>query len=307
MTKVTGSSGRDIFDGGAGDHLLTGARRCVTFRNSAGTAVMTDFRRGGDTLNVGLHGRAKALLADIRADAKSIVFDSNNDDCVEPIANRHNVDGSLDPGIKGLEISNIGESNAVTFMGLRQNDRLSGGNRDDALDGGSDTYRISDLGSGADVSRVQAGATAIGSIAGNWTAKADSSNDGIARLDIWGFALNLTAAKAANGWVVNIWNSAAEVSLTGSVKDELLASRSGRDVLDGGTGNDYVFIMPGDNDFVFNAQGCGHEWIADFQPGRDVLDVRGSDLKFTDVAQAFGKGTTTLEYHGSTIAVGLVG
>jgi hypothetical protein len=60
---ITGIDGRDNLKGVAGDFLLTCGQGGGVFSVSAGTAGITDRETGGDTLNVGLHGRAKAFLA----------------------------------------------------------------------------------------------------------------------------------------------------------------------------------------------------------------------------------------------------
>lgn len=134
-----------------------------------------------------------------------------------------------------------------TLIGDIGNDTLDGGADNDTLTGGAgaDTFRvwsgtdtITDLGNGADVLNVAAGATANATLAANWTATAATINNGTASLTTSGFAVNVAAATGTSGFAIT--NTGAGAALTGSAQDDSLTGGAGNDTLTGGAGNDHL-------------------------------------------------------------------
>ena len=71
-------------------------------------------------------------------------------------------------------------------------------------------------------------------------------------------------------------------SLTGTTGDDNIAGGNGADTINGGAGNDLLFGDAGNDIFVFE-EGSGYDTIADFEVGKDQIDV--SDFDFTSFNQ----------------------
>ncbi|MCP9483738.1 fasciclin domain-containing protein [Shimia sp. CNT1-13L.2] len=91
-------------------------------------------------------------------------------------------------------------------------------------------------------------------------------------------------------------------------RDRIFGGR-GEDTIDGGTGNDILVGGYGDDTFRFKA-GDGNDYILDFRPGHDVIDLSGYDGidSFDDIAHDIHKGffRTTIDLDGSD-SITLVG
>jgi hypothetical protein len=216
-----------------------------------------------------------------------------------------------------------------TLNGVGGNDTLSGGAGNDSLTGGTgvDTFlvgegtdAITDLGNGADILMVSAGATANATVYAAWTASTTTSNSGIANLSTYGTAVNLEAVtKGTSGY--NLTNMGTATMLTGSALADTLTGGVGNDTLTGGAGNDtlngglgrdtlvggagadllYGGIDTVKDVFKFNAISdsttSARDKIYNFVSGTDSLDFSGIDANSKMAGdQAFAFGTSAKNY-----------
>lgn len=157
-----------------------------------------------------------------------------------------------------------GNAGSDTFLGGNGTDNLDGGNGDDNLDGGlgndtltgglgsdfiyvgAGTDSIKDLGKGADILYVSAGATANVILSSAWTADNQTGNDGIANLSTAGYAVNVAQTIGSYGYNITSTGNSANILtgsnqadiLTGSTKADTLIGNDGNDNLNGGAGAD---------------------------------------------------------------------
>jgi len=132
----------------------------------------------------------------------------------------------------------VGGSLADTLTGGGANDGLTGGLGADTfnVDAGTDT--ITDLGDGADVLVVAAGATANATVPTTFTATAATTNDGTASLTLGnGAAANLSLAQGSAGFTVTAGTGS---TITGSAQNDTLVGNTGNDVLNAGAGTNVI-------------------------------------------------------------------
>ena len=153
--------------------------------------------------------------------------------------------GSVFNGTSGND-NLVGINLPDSMYGFAGNDTLNGGVGNDTLNGGAgaDTFvvgagtdTISDLGNGADILSVSAGATANATIYGAWNASAATTNNGVANISTNGMAVNLVAVTAGSVGF-GLTNTGAATALTGSALADTLVGGAGQDTLTGGAGND---------------------------------------------------------------------
>ena len=200
-------------------------------------------------------------------------------------------------GGDGNDILTSGDG-AQSLAGDGGNDALSAGAGDDALNGGlgNDTLTggagndlfvvgagndsVTDLGTGADLLTVAAGAAVTAKLAAAWVAGSGSSNAGSATLLDNGFAVDLSAAGGANGWVLSNAGSRFGASLVGSAQGDSITGGSGADSIDGGGGNDSITggsgadVLAGGagaDMFIYNLAVADGARITDFTSGVDGL------------------------------------
>ncbi|MEI6028621.1 MAG: Ig-like domain-containing protein, partial [Betaproteobacteria bacterium] len=282
--SLIGSSRADTLRGGTADDVLTGGGQIDSFFVTGGTDTITDLGRGGAevivvdagaTANITLGGNWTATAA------------SSNSGTVNLTATGFNLDLALVSGSAGWNATNAGNAKAVSLIGSTFANRLIGGSGNDTLIGGAgndtltggagaDSFRadvgtdtITDL-SGSDGLAVAAGAAAIVTVTADWTAAANTSNDGTASITTAGFAVDLDVAGGANGWSVTN-TSATGAALTGSAKTDTLTGGTGNDSLTGGLGNDTLTGGAGLDSFLVDA---GTDAVTDLGAGgADVLII----------------------------------
>ncbi|MBU6238534.1 MAG: cadherin domain-containing protein [Planctomycetes bacterium] len=287
---LTGSSNADHITGGAGNDTLTGGAGVDTFHVAAGTDAITDLGNGADILAISAGATANATASA----AWTATTSTSNAGTGSITASGFNINMSAATGVSGWTITNNGNATAVTLTGSANADTLTGGSNNDTLIGGagndsltggagndtftvaSGTDTITDLGNGADIVTISAGATANATAAAAWTATSASSNAGTASIQANGFNINVNSATGASGWTITNSGNATAVVLTGSANADVLTGGSGNDNLVGGTGNDSL------------SGGAGND-IIDGGIGTDTVVYSGSyqDYSFSWLSGGF--------------------
>jgi hypothetical protein len=157
--------------------------------------------------------------------------------------------GGLSTDIQFLTVQTVnvlGTSGNDTLVGTAASDRMAGLGGNDRLTGGAgaDTFFVSvgqdsitDLGNGADVLNVAAGAQVAAQVTSSWTASAKTVNLGTATLTA-SASIDLSAVASGNGFVLDA--AAANLTLKGSqgadtfvlhagMVDTVLGFESGKD------------------------------------------------------------------------------
>jgi len=175
-----------------------------------------------------------------------------------------------------------GEAGADTLTGDEGNDTLTGGDGADRFIVNKGADVITDLGfGGADVLVVSAGASVSASLKSNWTATAETRNDGTSNLVTSGVSVDLTAVVSGNGWAVTASSAA---TLTGSKFNDTLSGGSGKDKLYGGKGDDLLIggagadtLTGGAGADTFRITGgtgtSNADRISDFLAGTDRIEL----------------------------------
>lgn len=198
----------------------------------------------------------------------------------------------------------LGGAGSDTLNGRGGSDTLDGGEGDDTLTGGDtgpDTFivsagtdQITDLNT-ADILVVASGATANANVNLNFTASADTTNDGSAVLTMGGATqVNLSAAAGSQGFTVNanqlfdstIIGSAQNDQLLGDAHDDLLVAGDGDDIIVGGNGSDVIGGLDG-NDSIDLAETIAsldevHFRVGDGADTVDNFDVNQDLIVFLD-------------------------
>jgi len=278
---LVGSTHNDIIYGGLGAgtgyDVLTGGAGADTFYIISGTNAITDLGNGADILNVSAGATASATAySNFTATSATI-----NNGTASINANGHTVNLASAGGSNGWTIYNS-SATGVTLVGSTHNDIISGGTGNDILTGGggidtltggtgadtfnitSGTNTITDLGNGADIMKVSAGATASAKAYGNFTATSATINNGSASINANGHTVNLASAGGSNGWTITN-SSATGVTLVGSAHNDIISGGTGNDTLTGGGGIDK---------FLFNTApntSTNHDTVTDFVHTTDLL------------------------------------
>ena len=177
-------------------------------------------------------------------------------------------------------------------------DTLIGGDGDDSIRGfgGADTFvvdagrdTISDLGNGADVLTVAAGATANATVTAAWTATAATSNSGVANISTNGMAVNLAAVTSGSAGY-SITNTGSATTLTGSAFADTLKGGSGIDILVGGFGND-TYVVDSTADLITELLSGGTDTVIS-SVTQTVLAANVENLTLTGTAAINGTGNT---------------
>ena len=270
-TTLTGSALADTLTGGSGTDTLVGGLGNDTYIVDSTTDVITELLNGGtDTV---VSSVTQTTLA------------SN----VENLT----LTGTAAINATGNALANtlLGNSAANTLNGGAGNDTLTGGVGADTFVVGAGTDTITDLGNGADILSVTAGATATATVYAAWAATATTSNSGVANISTSAMAVNLAAVtKGSAGYSVT--NTGSATTLTGSALADRLTGGSGNDTLNGGLGTDTLLggggadVLYGGSDtvkdvFKFNAASDSTTTVRDkiynFLTGTDKIDLSGID------------------------------
>jgi Ca2+-binding RTX toxin-like protein len=289
--SLIGGSGDDTLKGGIGNDQLTGGGGADTFDIDSGSDTVTDLGVGADTLIV---RASQAVTGQVTADWVA-TSDSRNDGTANLVTQGASINlGAIATGLSGWRLSNSGTAASLrgsqltdTLVGGTGQDTLRGDLGDDQLTGGleADTFlvdagtdQIIDLGVGQDVLVVSTGATVMATLAGAWTATADSRNEGTAILTTPGATLNLAAVVDGGGW--RLVNSGQGASVTGSANNDTLIGGAGDDTLAGGHGDDEI-------------QGGTGTDLADYQLASSpvVVDLEGGPMGNGIATEALGTDT----------------
>lgn len=216
--------------------------------------------------------------------------------------------GDIDNGmIYGDDKPNIltGTTKNETFIGKSGIDRFN-------ITAGVDS--VLDLGKGgADILNVSAGATVNATGVAIWTASSATTNYGTANITTNGFAVNLSAVTAGNGFSVTnalakkvvLTGSALSDSLVGNIGKDQLIGNAGADTLVGGQGADKLLGGAGSDTFRFAAGDTGQaknfDLISDYTKGQvgigDAIDysanlsIGGTDTVATSTQASINSTT----------------
>ncbi len=182
-----------------------------------------------------------------------------------------------------------GDDKANILTGSSGNDTFIGKSGIDRFNITAGVASVLDLGKGgADILNVSAGATVNATVVAKWTASVATTNYGTANIITNGFAVNLDAVTAGNGFSVTnasmkkivLTGSALSDTLTGNIGKDQLIGNAGADTLVGGKGADKLLGGAGSDTFTFAAGDTGQaknfDLISDYTKGQvgigDVID-----------------------------------
>jgi Ca2+-binding RTX toxin-like protein len=316
--RLIGGAGNDSLSGGAGDDELTGGEGHDVFYMDEGTDTVTDLGNGADVLvvsdnNVTVNG---TVTDDWTPDSNT---SNDNGAVVLTVADGVDVDLSQatvgNTATDGFTLdasgsSKYGSSNASSLTGSAADDIIIGGRGDDILtgnagddeltggagndifnvDGGSDT--ITDLGFGEDDLKVSGEAVLDATVTHNWTADADTANDGGTVQLTVGDDVDVDLSQATvgdattDGFTLDasdnmygsiLTGSMAIDNITGGSGDDILTGNTGDDELTGGAGSDDLSGGSGDDDI---SGGDGDDTLSG-GTGNDELTGGAGDDTFT--------------------------
>ena len=251
---VIGGAGADALAGGASGDTLTGGAGVDTFNVTSGIDTVTDLGNGGaDVLVVSAGATANVTLAATWNAAATTV----NRGTVTINTNGFAVNLAAATGTAGFNV--IGGAGADTLGGSTFADILTGGSGGDTFNITSGADTVTDLGNGADMLVVAAGATANVTMAAAWNATAATVNSGVVNISTNGFAVDLALATGTAGF--NVTNIGAATKLTGSKAANTLTSGAGNDTLVGGAGND-TYIVNASTDLVTELVNGGTDLVS---------------------------------------------
>ncbi|NBS63748.1 MAG: calcium-binding protein [Betaproteobacteria bacterium] len=312
---LTGGSSDDTIAGGVGNDTITAGLGADSILANGGTDSIVDLGRGVDVLVVSNGATAEGSVVEnwtatsaSRNDGTARLSSSGRNVVLTAITTglgwyvENNGAAALFAG-SALGDTLVGASGDDTLRGGLANDALTGGAGADLFDADSGVDSIADLGIGADRLRIATGVTVNASVAGNWTAGADSTNQGTANLSSAGRLVDLSAITTNNGWnVVNVGTGAA---FTGSALADTLTGGSGDDTLRGGPGNDVLLAGNGDDLVIID---FGTDTLSDIGQGTDILQIESAAVltgtvtgAWTATSASRNSGTATLTTAGVSI------
>jgi Ca2+-binding RTX toxin-like protein len=280
IERIGGSRFDDTLTSGASDDTVTGRAGDDRFVIHGGRDEVTDLGNGADILQVQSNARADVTVAQ----NWSAAANSYNDGEANLSSSGYSVNlAEVDRG-SGWRVSNTGSS--VLFTGSKFDDTLSGGTQADTISGlggndsltgglGADTFEVTagtdsltDLGLGADVVRVESGATLNAQVVAAWVAGSSTYNKGNANLSIAGVSVDLRTVTEGLGW--KLTNTGMAAALYGSAKNDTLIGGAGNDTLRGSLGDDTLSGNQGVDLFEIDA---GVDAVTDLGLGNDILKV----------------------------------
>lgn len=192
-------------------------------------------------------------------------------------------------GGAGVDYLDAGDGDD-TLSGGASNDTMVGGIGVDTFNVDSGTDSITDLGQGgADIVKVETGATLNATAYADWTATSSTYNKGTATITASGKNINLSAVTGDTGWTVTNAGSSTAVTLTGSSYNDTLTGGSGADTLSGGSGNDTLTGGLG-NDTLTG--GAGNETFV-VASGTDTITDLGRDSDILQISAGATANATT--------------
>jgi len=309
---LVGGLDDDILTGGASNDTLIGGAGNDTFNVDFGTDTITDLSNGTDIVVISAGATANATAAA----AWTATASTSNAGTATITASGFKINVSSATGASGWTLTNSGNATAVTLAGSANADTLTGGHGNDTLTGGSgaDTFNvaagtdsITDLGNGADIVVISAGATANATAAAAWTATSSTSNAGTGSINASGFSINLSAATGASSWTVTNSGNAMAVTLTGSANADVLTGGTNKDTLIGGSGNDTLIGGAGNDTFTVDS---GTDTITDLGNDADIVNISAGATANATAADAWtataatsNAGTASITASGFSINV----
>ena len=266
--QMFGGDGADILDGGGGNDNLFGGNSNDVLIGGDGidwasylfqtTGVLVDLNTQNAQNTIGAGLDTLIGIENVAGTAHADVLIGNSG------ANR------LEGG-SGNDVLTGGAGNDVLIAG-NGNDTVNGGLGNDVLEGGTGVdwanYNTG-LGAGVTIdltSETQnTGGAGIDTLRDIENVLGSSFGDSLTGND----AANELHGEGGNDW---IWGNGGNDIVNGGAGDDAIAGGSGADHMIGGSGNDHMWGGSNADTFVF-ANGWGNDWIWDFQPGTDNLDL----------------------------------
>lgn len=207
-----------------------------------------------------------------------------------------------------IEIAKGGSGND-TFIAIGNN-TLTGGAGADTFNITSGINTITDLGNGTDILVVSAGATAIATAYGNFTATSGTTNSGSASINANGHNVSFALAGGSNGWTITN-SSATGVTLIGSSHNDTMIGGNGNDTITGSGG--YDILTGGTGVDTFNIT-SGNNTITDLGNGADILKISSGATvtataygNFTATSGTTNAGTGSINANGHNVSLALAG
>lgn len=284
---LAGGAGNDAIDGGAGSDRMTGGAGSDTFVvDDAGDRVVEAADEGTDSVSASVSFSLSANVENLTLTGSAAIDGSGNG-----LANTITGNGADNRllGGAGDDILKAG-AGADWLDGGTGNDRMAGGTGDDTYvvdstgdqvveDAGAGTDTVlssltTTLGANVENLTLLAGSGPVDGT-GNGLANTITGNNGTNTLSGLGGKDTLLGGKGAD---TLLGGNGIDV-LKGGAGHDVLVGGAARDVLYGGGGKDtFLFTSLGDS---FQGKGATRDLIADFQKGKDVIDLSGLDADST--------------------------
>lgn len=256
---LTGGGGNDNLYGGLGNDVLSGGTGSDWANYSLEAAgVLIDLTTENAQNTVGAGFDTLISIENVIGTASGDLLNGNS--------NTNRLEGGA-----GNDVVNGAAGNDELFGGAGS-DTLNGGTGNDLLDGGTGTdwaLYTTGLASGvtidlyvANQNTGGAGNDTLNNIENVWaTAFADSltGND----------VANELRGEGGNDW---LWGNGGDDVVNGGSGNDAVAGGTGADDVIGGLGNDHLWGGANADDFIFD-DSWGNDWIWDFQPGSDDIDL----------------------------------
>jgi len=266
-TTIIGSAAADTINGAAGD-TITGGMGADVFNIKVGTEYVTDLGKGADVLVVSTGATADATIYSSGWTATAATVNSGSATLIDQ---GYKINLSAVTSGHGFTINDSFGTTGATITGSSQGDNITGGVNDTILGGkganvingtsgdsitggaGADNINIykgnefvTNLGNGADVLYVAAGATANATVySTGWTATAagNTNNGGAVNLTTAGFAVNLAMATGKDGFMLT--DTVGKTTLVGSNHGDTITGAM-NDTITGGNGVNTINGVSGD-------------------------------------------------------------
>lgn len=279
---LLGWAGDDVLMGDAGDDTLNGGDSWDEIYGGAGVDYILG-GNGNDLIDAG-DGNDIKVFGD---DGDDKINGGLGDDIISGGAGNDRIDGGdgadrLD-GWDGDDVVNGGAGNDIVYGNIGH-DKLEGAAGDDTLIGGAGNDTING-GEGTNTVDYSISAKGVLVNLGN-----TQNLNGITVL----------AGTARDGLVGTDTLLAIE-NVTGSAYNDFICGDMADNLLDGSTGNDWLYGGGGADTFVYRADG-GADTIADYDDGSDRLRLVGAGAtSFNDLTLADTADGATISYGGQTL------